>query len=299
MTLPFSFAHRTGNGIAMPRFTSFACVDWSGAKGCLHPGIALAVCEAGDASPELIAPLGKAWSREEIAEWLLAQDDDLLIGFDFSFAPPKVVRGEYLPGDNTANNARDFWAYVEATCDDEDLGAASFLEQHHRRHFYLGAADGRKADFMHWRRCDALSILGDSGKTSCVFDAIGASQVAKASFAGMRMLNRVGERLPIWPFDAVPADGPLVVEIYTSIAARESGVRKGRSKLRDAAALDNALASFNTKPHTPLDRYTDHATDAIITAAWLRHVAERRELWSPNSLTPEIAETEGWTFGVV
>ncbi len=283
----------------MPRFTSFACVDWSGAKGSRHPGIALAVCEAGDAAPELIAPPGKAWSREEIADWLLAQDGNLLIGFDFSFAPPKVTRGEYLPGDTTANNARDFWAYVEATCDDEDLGAASFLEQHHRRHFYLGGADGRKADFMHWRRCDALSILGDSGKTSCVFDAIGASQVAKASFAGMRMLNRIGERIPIWPFDTVPTQGPLVVEIYTSIAARESGVRKGRSKLRDGEALDNALAAFNSKPHTPLDRYTDHATDAIITSAWLRHVAERQELWSPDTLTSEIAETEGWTFGVV
>lgn len=283
----------------MPRFTTFACVDWSGAKGSRHAGIALAVCEAGDAAPKLIAPSDKAWSREEIANWLLAQEGDLLIGFDFSFAPPKVARGEYLPGDTTADNARDFWAYVEATCDDEDLGAASFLELHHRRHFYLGAADGRKADFMHWRRCDALSILGDSGKTSCVFDAIGASQVAKASFAGMRMLNRVGKRLPIWPFDAVPAEGPLIIEIYTSIAARASGVRKGRSKLRDAQALDTALAAFNTKPHTPLDRYTDHATDAIITAAWLRRVADQAELWSPKSLTSEIAETEGWTFGVV
>lgn len=283
----------------MPRFTSFACVDWSGAKGSRHPGIALAVCGPGDAAPELIAPPGKAWSRQGIADWLLARSDDLLIGFDFSFAPPKIVRGEYLPGDTTADNACDFWAYVDALCDDDDLGAASFLEQHHRRHFYLGAADGRKADFMHWRRCDALSIMGDSGKTSCVFDAIGASQVSKASFAGMRMLNRVSQQISVWPFDPVPRSGPVIVEIYTSIAARASGVRKGRSKLRDALALDAALATFGTRPHSPLDRYTDHATDAIVTAAWLRHVANRRELWSPPSLTAEIASTEGWTFGVI
>lgn len=283
----------------MPRFTSFACVDWSGAKGSRHPGIALALCETGNAAPTIVAPPGKAWSREDIADWLLAQSSDLLIGFDFSFAPPKIERGEYLPGDATPDNARDFWAYVDTLCDDEDMGAASFLEQHHRRHFYLGAADGRKADFMHWRRCDALSILGDSGKTSCVFDAIGASQVAKASFAGMRMLNRVGQHLPVWPFDPVPPRGPLIVEIYTSIAARASGVRKGRSKLRDAEALDIALAAFNTGPHFPLERYTDHATDAIITSAWLRHVAGRTELWTPKALTAEIASTEGWTFGVV
>ena len=113
------------------------------------------------------------------------------------------------------------------------------------------------------------------------------------------MLNRVGQQLPIWPFDAVPPSGPLVVEIYTSIAARASGVRKGRSKLRDAEALDVALAAFGTQPHIPLDRYTDHATDAIVTATWLRHVAGQSELWTPDALTPEIASTEGWTFGVV
>ncbi len=53
------------------------------------------------------------------------------------------------------------------------------------------------------------------------------------------------------------ARGPVIVEIYTSIAARASGVRKGRSKLRDAEALDVALAAFGTQPHTsarPLHR---------------------------------------------
>jgi hypothetical protein len=280
-------------------FSSFACVDWSGAKGSSHPGIALAICKTGDAAPTIVEPPGKAWSRQGIADWLLGLTGDWLIGFDFSFAPPKLRRGAYLPGAATPDNARDFWAYVDSLCDDEDLGAASFLEQHHRRHFYLGAADGRKADFMHWRQCETLSIQGGSGKTSCVFDAIGASQVAKASFAGMRMLNRVGRKLPVWPFDDVPTRGPLLVEIYTSIAARASGVRKGRSKLRDASALDTALDAFGSQPHIPLDRYTDHATDAIITAAWLRNVAHEKALWAPETLTAEIASTEGWTFGVV
>ena len=52
------------------------------------------------------------------------------------------------------DNARDFWAYVDARSDDEDLGAASFLESAHRRHFYFGIADGVKADFVHFRQCD-------------------------------------------------------------------------------------------------------------------------------------------------
>ena len=38
--------------------------------------------------------------------------------------------------------------------------------------------------------------------------------------------------------------------------------------------------------------------DALLTAAWLRANAARPELWAPEGMTPEIARTEGWTFGV-
>jgi hypothetical protein len=283
----------------MRAFSRFACADWSGAKGDRHAGIALAVCTQGDDAPTLIAPPGKAWSRQGIADWILAQDDDLLIGFDFSFAPPIIERGSYLPGEAVPETARAFWAYVDAQCDDDDLGAASFLEQRHRRHFYFGAADGPKSDYMHLRRCEAHYNAQGGGKPSTVYDAIGAAQVAKASFAGMRFLHHVGARLPVWPFDPIAASGPQIVEIYTQIAARASGIRKGRSKIRDSRGLDAALAAFGSKPHSPLNRYTDHATDAILTAAWLRHVAENAALWQPNPLNRDIAQTEGWTFGII
>lgn len=280
-----------------PRFTRFACADWSGAKGSRHAGIALAVCEAGDAAPQLVLPPGGIWSREAIAQWLLAQDDDLLIGFDFSFAPPWVERGSYLPGEELPATAKAFWAYVEGACDDPDLGAASFLETRHRRHFYFGAADGIKADFLHWRQCEILN-KNSSGKTSTVYDSIGAAQVAKASFAGMRFLNRIAKHVAIWPFDPLPEKGPVVVEIYTTIAARAAGIAKGRSKIRDAVALDVALLALGSRPHIPMERYTDHATDALLTAAWLRSNAENHAYWAPKSLNCEIAASEGWTFGV-
>lgn len=282
----------------MRTFIRFACVDWSGAKGSRHAGIALAVCEQGDVAPALISPPGKAWSRQGIADWLLAQDDDLLIGFDFSFAPPLIERGSYFPGESLPLTAKELWAYVDDICDDEDLGAASLLEQHHRPHFYFGAADGVKADFLHWRQCEILH-KNSSGKTSTVFDAIGASQVAKASFAGMRLLNRVAPHMAIWPFDGLPHAGPVAVEIYTTIAARAAGVAKGRSKIRDAASLDMALAMLGSAPHAPLNDYSDHATDAIVTSAWLRSVSQNPALWSPFTLNSQIAATEGWTFGIV
>ena len=75
-------------------------------------------------------------------------------------------------------------------------------------------------------------------------------------------------------------------------------MRKGISKIRDAASLDVALAALGSKPHAALARYDDHATDAILTAAWLRTAVHRDDLWNPAALTPTIAATEGWTFGV-
>src|SRR3546814_5674145 len=87
---------------------------------------------------------------------------------------------------------------------------------------------------MHLRRCEAHYNAGGGGKPSTVYDAIGAAQVAKASFAGMRLLHHLNAHLPIWPFDALPATGSLIVEIYTSIAARAAIRPKGRTKIRDA-----------------------------------------------------------------
>jgi hypothetical protein len=114
----------------------------------------------------------------------------------------------------------------------------------------------------------------------------------------MRLLRRLEGRLPVWPFDPLPPHGSVVVEIYTSIAALAGGLPKGRTKVRDAATLDAALAALGSAAHRPLARYDDHATDAIMAAAWLRQVHAEPGLWAPPRLTPELAATEGWTFGI-
>jgi hypothetical protein len=285
--------------LTTPRFNRFVAIDWSGAKGARHPGIAMAHCGAGEDAPKLIdPPPGRHWSRAGIRDWVLAQRDNVLIGFDFSFAPPWLDQGTYLPGDQTPDTARSFWDYVEAHCDDEDLGAASFLEQRHRRHFYFGSGDGTKSEYLRHRVCEARYRTLGGAKPSTIFDAIGAAQVAKASFAGMRLLHSVCDHIPVWPFQPVPVAGPVIVEIYTSIAARCAGLKKGRSKIRDPQTLDDALAVMKSYPHQRLSRYTDHATDAILTSAWLRNYGNDETLWSPVPLTPDIAQREGWTFGV-
>ena len=192
----------------MNRFAAFVAIDWSGAKGNKHKGIAIAEAR-GEAAPRLIRP-GHVWSREEALDWLLARavTEPTLFGFDFSFAPPLIERGEYLLGEpGIPKSAREFWAYVDSRCDDEDLGAASFLETAHRRHFYFGIADGVKADFVRFRQCDARLNAQGGRKTASAYDAIGAAQVAKASFSGMRFLHRLDGQVAIWPMDPLPDRG--------------------------------------------------------------------------------------------
>lgn len=281
----------------MRRFTRTIAIDWSGAKGRRHKGIAIAEALAG-APPRLVRP-GHVWSRLEVADWLVAEaaKEPTLFGFDFSFAPPLIERGSYLPGEDVPDTAREFWGYVEARCDDEDLGAASFLEVAHRKHFYFGIADGVKADFVHFRQCDQrLNELGGR-KTASAYDAIGAAQVAKASFSGMRLLHHLGARVAIWPMDPLRDGESAVVEIYTRIYIRNAGL--SGKKIRTTAELNQALVALGSMPVKLRTTPSDHQTDALVTAAgMLAHLANPLAFDSPG-LTPEIAQTEGWTFGIV
>ena len=281
------------------RFESFVAIDWSGAKGKRHKGIAIAEAR-GDSPPRLIRP-GHVWSREEVLRWLLrrAAKEAILFGFDFSFAPPFVERGEYLPGETgVPKTAREFWAYVDSRSFDEDLGAASFLEQAHRNHFYFGIADGVKADFMRFRLCDQQLNRQGGRKTASAFDAIGAAQVAKASFSGMRLLHRLDGQVAIFPMDPLPERGSVVAEIYTRIYLRRAGMPG--SKLRTREQLNKALMGLGSKPARLRFEPNDHQTDALVTAAGMRQLARTEpRAFAPEGMTPEIARTEGWTFGIL
>jgi hypothetical protein len=129
------------------------------------------------------------------------------------------------------------------------------------------------------------------------FNLIGAAQVGKSSLTGMRVLHRLRGRLPVWPIDPLPASGPVVVEIYTALAAIAAGRTASRAKITDFAALNAALSTLGSPPVKGTGPIDDHRSDALLTAAWLRRAAPRAELWHPAHMTPEIALTEGWTFG--
>lgn len=284
-------------------FRRFACIDWSGAKGDRQKGIAVAISDGPGRTPKL---LDRVWSRQAVLDWLLdhaRRQSDLLVGIDFSTAFPFLDAGAYFPGwaDSPAD-ARALWQLVDTiSAADPHLEAGAFVDhdeasRHFRRH------GGRQGDLFgsgngRYRLVERICRDDRHGPATSCFNLVGAAQVGKSSLTGMRLLHRLGGRVPVWPFDAVPDRGPLIVEIYTTIAARTAGLAGG-SKMRDADRLRAGLAGYGIRRPPVLARYDDHSTDAILTAAWLAEAASRADLWAPPALSSEIAAVEGWTFGI-
>ncbi len=287
----------------MRKFSTFAAIDWSGAKGPHQKGIAIAVCGPGTTAPALVRP-GHRWSRQDVLDWLLNDlPADTLVGMDLSPGLPLVDCGAYFPGwDQSPATAKALWQQIdEFASDDPHLAVTSVVGHPElRRHFRHGKGDCgdlfvQKVGRM--RRTEDRQSKQKLTPSSC-FNLVGAAQVGKSSLTGMRVLHRLNGAIPVWPFDPVPNTGSLIVEIYTSLAAREAGLPPGRSKMLTSGALDQALGMLGVENHASLAHYSDHATDAILTAAWLRHVADDPRLWEPADLR-EVAATEGWTFGVI
>lgn len=290
----------------MRGFSSFACIDWSGAALARPPGIAVAQIGV-EGPPALITP-DRHWSRADIAGWLEDHADaqsDILIGMDMSFAFPFEDKDGYFPEwDDSPPNARSLWALVDSICaDDPHLGASGFLKhpqgRRHFRHAKGNIGDLFEGSIGRLRRVEHHQRATRQANSWSCFNLVGAGQVGKGSLTGMRILHRLNGRIPIWPFDPVPDTGPMVIEIYTSMAARAAGLPAGRSKIRSRIALEMALAALGCDTPELLVHYDDHSTDALITAAWMRNMVGNPAIWAPANLNSQIAATEGWTFGVI
>lgn len=286
----------------IPHFRHFAAIDWSGAAGERHKGIAVAICEEGDSAPALVRA-DHRWSRHEVLEWMMeGMPAETLVGFDLGISLAFADRGAFFPGwTDSPPDACSLWALVDSLCAaDPYLAATSFVDhaeaaRHFRRHGgregeHFGGGRGRLR--VTERAQETLGCRPYSN-----FNLVGAAQVGKSSLTGMRLLHRLSRRFPVWPIDPLPRIGSVVVEIYTTIAALAAGRSPGRSKIRDIAELNRALTALNSASINGDGAIDDHRSDAILTAAWLRHAASMHELWFPPALTPQIAQTEGWTFG--
>lgn len=291
------------------RFENYVAIDWSGAAGERHRGLALAQADAVGGPPAMVRS-GHRWSRPEILAYLLKDlPPDTLVGLDLGISLPYADCGAFFPGwEQSPGDAKALWRLVDTVCaGDPHLAAASFTDhpdasRYFRRHGAREGAAFHHPDAAHRKGRFRLTEIAQAERKNCKpysnFNLVGAAQVGKSSLTGMRVLHRLGGALPIWPMDALPGKGSAIVEIYTTIAAVDAGRRPSKSKMRSFEDLNQALEALGSPIVAGSGPMDDHSADAMLTAAWLRMAAMRPELWAPAGLTRQIAVTEGWTFGV-
>ncbi|NVE94668.1 hypothetical protein [Altererythrobacter lutimaris] len=292
------------------RFTHFLAIDWSGAKGARQKGIALSLAEATGGPPVLVAPPKGGWAREEVLTIL--RDDiprDTLVGMDLGISLPFADCGAFFHGwEQSPPDAKALWSLIDRICaDDPHLECGSFVShaeasryfRHSKEHvgdrFHLPDAQTREGRF----RVAEAAQRAQGVRPVSNFNLVGAAQVGKSSLTGMRMLHRLRDHVSVWPIDPLPEKGPVVVEMYTSIAARGGGVAGTKTKLRSYEELNAALAQLGSAPVEGEGPIDDHSSDALVTAAWLRKIGHEPTYWEPEGLSDQIARTEGWTFGAV
>jgi hypothetical protein len=295
----------------MPRFRHFLAIDWSGAVGARQKGIALAMCDLAGGAPRLLrSEQHPRWSRTEVLDLLrTGLPPDTLVGLDLGISLPFADCGAFFPGlAESPPDARALWRLIDETCAaDDHLAATSFVDDprfapYFRRHGGREGALFHAPDAAHRRgrfRVTEAAQAAMGCRPYSNFNLVGAAQVGKSSLTGMRLLHRLGGALPVWPVDPLPGRGSVVTEIYTALAAVEAGRTPGRAKMTDLAALNAALAALGSSPVDGSGPIDDHASDALLTSAWLRIAAPRAALWNPPALTGQIAATEGWTFGAL
>ena len=284
-----------------PTFDRFVAMDWSGSKSRRYSGISIAVCDAGRGAPKLVAPAGGIWTRSAVADWLtgeVGRGTRLLAGFDFGFSFPFEDGLGYLAGRMAeAMDVFALWDGIDALSrDDPDFGCAGMVAAHAELFWTEGT---HPANWVERRRL-AEGACGAATRTypESLYKLLHSKQVGKASMTGIRVLNEVrrrqGGRFSIWPFEMPAAS--VAVEIYPTLFRKQA--LGSTAKIRCRADLNRALRAFNVCPTSghPDDVLTDHDTDALLSAAALRHIAPTPSLWG-RPTDPRVLR-EGWIFGV-
>lgn len=251
-------------------------IDYSGAQTPTSRLAGLQVYAATTGLPERVttpaAPQSKSWNwtRQEIAEWLIAQarsGQRFIAGIDHGFSFPL----SYFERHKLNSWAEFLQDFVTHWPTHEPHTYVDFIRDREE-----GPPDrtGSSTDFRLTEKWTS------SAKSVFLFDVQGS--VAKSTHAGLPWLlhirKEVGDLVHFWPFDGwqVSNDKSVIAEVYPSIFRNRYPREDRTADQQDACAIARWLTEMDERGF--LDRYFDPPlTD------------EERN----------VADLEGWILGIM
>jgi len=285
----------------MKNFDTFIGIDWSGAKSPIHTkSIAVAKCTRGNNAPDL---LRNKWSRKKIFEYIQALKGRTLIGIDANFGYAQEIGIKQL---GNRYNYNDLWCAVEKKSAQEDNFFASGFWEAYPEYFWTHGKMPPNMQFPK-RQTETLCAAQGYGNPESPFKLIGAKQVGKGGLSAMRMAyalkREMGDQVCIWPFEHSIANTAktVITEIFPRQFLMRSG--HGRTKVKTQEALNAALKTLGCKNRYETNWFSDHDSDAIVSAAGLRMLCGNENdipniIADPPQMNTAARTREGWVFGV-
>lgn len=288
-------------------FMKYIGIDWSGASGPYLKRLQVAVCEPGKSVPQLALPSkGKYWRRDDLVDWIIkeARQSRILVGVDFGFAYPCLDKSAYFPGHpESPKLASDLWQKVDSICQGEpNFYAGPFYKDRvttFSEYLCYQSYKGAHFDNNRLRRTEqACRLIGT--RPTCLFKFVGADQVGSGSAAGMRALHFLATNhnrtISVWPFDNISQGKSAMVEIYPRLFFALAG--KDSQQWNKLDIVNAVLQHFDSGLLTQdLTIYSEDTVDAIVSAAALRNLSGRFDVWHPQNMDEKTRQYEGWIFG--
>ncbi len=290
----------------MHNFDQFIGVDWSGAKAPIKTK-SIAVASLSKEKDDLTLHQNIR-SRSAVANFIgnvIKGGKRTLIGIDCNFGYAVEILRKQI-GQNAT--APDLWAKVDdVNAENPNLFAGDFwMHPKFKEDFWTTGK--MPINFQMPKRMTEI-ICADNGygRPESPFKLIGAKQVGKGGLAGMRMAHilkqKYGSKVAIWPFDN-DQSCDLAVVVLTEIYPRQFIMRAamGSQKIRKDNDLKKIL-EFYGLTNQKHKNFTDHDTDALVSAAGLRYLCGMNQtipntISNPSRMTKTAQSCEGWIFGV-
>lgn len=288
-------------------FKKYIGIDWSGANGPYLKKLQVAVCEPGKSLPQLVSPSkGKYWRRDDLVDWIIKEvkQSRILVGIDFGFAYPYLDKSAYFPRHpESPKSASDLWQKVDSICQGEpNFYAGPFYKERvttFSEYLCYQSYKGAYFDNNRLRRTEQACKLIGTRPTS-LFKCVGADQVGSGSAAGMRVLHFLAtnhnRKISIWPFDNVSQGKSAMVEIFPRLFFTLAG--KDSQQWNKVDIVNAVLQHFGSELLTQdVTIDSEDTVDAIVSAAALRNLSYRFDVWHPQNIDEETRQYEGWIFG--